>query len=232
MSRANYVASFLAHGAGRAIFVDLYSIRGSRPITYEQYWEIPANQEMKKFGMIGLERSDSRPTVEWFNLELEQFHVAWKGKLIVDWPGGERSWWRRAQNNDFSVRAILEESAFDKAMPEWSEMSLTWDELAILPERWQVRLSQWRGIYYIIDESDGKAYIGSAGGGENILGRWRNYAASGHGGNKLLRQRNPRTFRFSILERVSPDMGTAELLKQENSWKERLRTRPFGLSDN
>jgi hypothetical protein len=54
--------------------------------------------------------------------------------------------------------------------------------LKMLPTRWRARLSEWRAIYYIFDTSDGKGYVSSACGGENLLGRWENYGASGHGG--------------------------------------------------
>ncbi len=69
-------------------------------------------------------------------------------------------------------------------------------------------------------------------GTENILGRWLNYAASGHGGNKALRRRKPGNFRFSILQRVSPDMEPADITRLEASWKDRLHTRSFGLNEN
>jgi len=228
-----YIASFLAYGAGRAIFVGLYAVKGSRPITLEQFWEIPEYQQMKEHGMQGFTASEGRPTIEQFDLELLAFRSEWKGKLIIDWPGGERSWWRRAENNNFTVQAILEQSAFDEAMPKWNEFCLSWEQIKVLPSRWKNSLREWRGIYYIHDTSDNKAYIGSASGTENILGRWQNYAASGHGTNKLLRERDPRNFKFSVLERVSPDMNQSDLVTQENSWKVRLSTRhPCGLNDN
>jgi hypothetical protein len=112
-------------------------------------------------------------------------------------------------------------------------MEFTWAALGILPTRWRSALSQWRGIYYIFDRSDGKGYVGSACGETNLLGRWRNYAARGHGGNALLRQRDPENFLFTILQRVSPDMDAAEIVNLESSWKRRLHTRqPYGLNDN
>ena len=77
-------------------------------------------------------------------------------------------------------------------------------ELKILPSKWKAALSQWRGIYFIFDESDGKGYVCSAYGTENIVGRWLSYAAGGHGGNKELRNPDPARFRFSILQRVRP----------------------------
>lgn len=131
------------------------------------------------------------------------------------------------------VLAIREESALDAAMPEWDEMTLSWDELRVLPQHWQAAIEQWRGIYYIHDTLDGKGYVGSAYGADNLMGRWASYAATGHGGNVLLRPRDPKTFRFSILQRVSPDMDAEAVIRLENSWKKRLHTRqPSGLNEN
>ena len=159
--------------------------------------------------------------------------AAWTGKLIMSWPPPERAWWRRAHRNELSVLALLEESALDAAMPEWDELALTWEDLRVLPTRWKSALSQWRGIYVIFDHDDGKRYVGSAYGKDNLLGRWLHYAAVGHGGNKYLRRRNPRSFSFSILQRVSPDMGADEIIRLEATWKTRLHTRhPDGLNDN
>jgi hypothetical protein len=231
MIGSGYLASFVAHGPGRAAFVGLYKIVGSRPITFKQYWKIPANLKLKSLGMSGF-RGD-RPSILWFELKLVDFYPDWKGKLIVNWPPPERSWWRRAHRNEISVYAIHEENALDGAMKRWSELDLTWAQLQVLPTSWKNKLSEWRAIYYIFDSSDGKGYVGSAYGKANLLGRWRNYAASGHGGNHLLRQRDARNFRFTILERVSPDMAAEEVIRLEATWKERLHTRaPQGLNDN
>jgi hypothetical protein len=84
-----------------------------------------------------------------------------------------------------------------------------------------------------LDTSDGKGYVGSAYGSENLLGRWMNYAAPGNGGNTQLQRRDPKHFRFTILQRVPPDMEAGHAIRIESTWKERLHTRqPFGLNDN
>jgi hypothetical protein len=214
------------------LFVGVYSIGKARPLTYSQYWEVPAYIEMKVFGMQGF-TAKTRSSILWFDLALMDFCAAWKGKLIIGWPPPERAWWRRAHRNVFPVHAILEDSALVAAMPSWEQINLGWDELRVLPNRWREALSHWRGIYYIYDEACGKGYVGSAYGDVNLLGRWVNYAGSGHGGNTLLRQRNPKNFRFTILQRVSPDMDAGDVIRLEGTWKERLHTRqPFGLNDN
>jgi hypothetical protein len=234
MSRASYVASFIGRESGKALFVGLYSVVGSRPISLEAYWQIGAYIRMKeRYDVKGFTGEDGRSTVLWFDLALTEFHASWKGKLVVGWPPPEISWWRRAHRNKMPVVSILEESALDPAMPEWHEIALRWEDLELLSASWRSKLAEWRVIYYIFDALDGKGYVGSAYGADNLLGRWLNYAASGHGGNALLRNRDPRNFRFSILQRVSPDEDANDVVRLEGTWKKRLHTRwPDGLNDN
>lgn len=233
LSRVGFLASFIGTRPGSALFVGVYSIGDSRPLTRSQFWKVPAYRELKSLGMRGFAEEESRASVLWFDLTITEHYAHWKGKLTVEWPPPERSWWRRAHRNDIPVTAILEDNALEADMPDWHELNLTWEQLAILPSRWKAALAQWRGIYFIFDASDGKGYVGSAYGEANLLGRWLNYAARGDGGNRLLCQRDPTRFQFSILQRVSPDLEAAEVIRLESSWKARLHTRmPFGLNDN
>jgi hypothetical protein len=228
-----FVASFIGHEPGKALFVGLYSLKASRPITRKEFWSVPAYQEMKQFGLRGWSDEDRRQQVLWFDLQLDPFYAEWHGRLTVRWPPPERSWWRRADRNEIPVVAVLEESVLAASMPDWSDIDLSWADLAVLPRRWRSALAEWRGIYYIFDSSDGKGYVGSAYGESNLLGRWQNYAARRHGGNVQLRRRDPRNFRFTILQRVSPDLSASEVTALEASWKQRLHSRtPHGLNDN
>ena len=227
LAGSGFVASFIGHEPGRALFVGLYSIESAKQVSPADLARKPAFDELTKLGS----NTTLRPI--WFDLRKTAVCGEWQGKLIVAWPPPERSWWRRAHKNEIPVAAILEESALTGAMPAWHELELDWADLNLLPASWKAALSHWRGIYFIFDESDGKGYVGSAYGSDNLLGRWRNYAARGHGGNALLRPRNKEAFRFSILERVSPDMSPADVVALESSWKRRLHTRqPFGLNEN
>ena len=151
---------------------------------------------------------------------------------MISWPPPDISYARWAHKNDFRIKAILEESVFDKGMPAWGELQLTWNDIRVLPKSWVKKLEDWRGVYFILDGADGKGYVGAAYGHENLYGRWSNYAARGDGGNKRLRQRAPDKFLFSILELVSPTAEKDDVIQRENSWKSRLHTREYGLNAN
>ncbi len=235
MARAEYAAAFIGHEPGKAVFVGLYSVAGSRPITPKQYREIPANVELSTFGHEGFAEASPRSSILWFDLSLTGFCVAWKGKLIVRWPPLDKNWhrWAHRPNNEMPVLAILEESMLDTAMPDWDAIELTWEQLGVLPTRWKLKFEDWRAIYYVFDVSLGKGYVGAACGENNLLQRWQGYARTGHGGNRLLRKCNPGNFRFTILQRVSPDMNRDDVIRLESSWKNRLHSRqPYGLNDN
>lgn len=227
------VASFIGTQPGRALFVGLYAIRGARTMTDAQLRKVPALVEVARLTKRGWVEKEGGGTTVFFDLALTDALARWKGRLVVSWPPPELSWWRRAHRNDMPVHAIHEDSVLVAAMPAWDELVLTWEELRALPSGWRAALAQWRGVYFIFDTSDGKGYVGSASGADNLLGRWLGYAASGHGGNRLLRGRDPTNFRFSVLQRVSPDLPADDVVRLEATWKQRLHTRePFGLNDN
>src|SRR5687768_3281079 len=122
-----FVASFIGHGPGKAVFVGLYAIDASRPLTYKQYWNVQAYVEMKAFGLKGWSsRRQVRAHKLRFDLTRTEFYADWEGRLIVTWPPPERSWWRRAHRNEIRVSAILEQSALGAVMPEWSDITLSW----------------------------------------------------------------------------------------------------------
>lgn len=233
LRRACYAASFIRHRPKTALFVGLYSIDGQRLLSAEEYQERLLHRELVSLGMSGFKASDGRQSVVEFQMTDTGWHSEWSQRLVIDWPGLERSWYRWGDRNVFTVRAIAEEPLLVARMPDWHGLSLDWHQLSVLPSGWRSALSHWRGIYLMIDRSDGRQYVGSACGHENILQRWLDYSRTGHGGNKLLKARDPANFVFSILQRVSPDMPEAEVVAIENSWKTRLRTRaPDGLNEN
>lgn len=81
-------------------------------------------------------------------------------------------------------------------------------------------------------------YVGSAHGAAGILGRWKSYARTGHGGNQLLRDllaKNPQAanaFQFSILRALPPSLTKDEVLGNETMYKKKLGSRAHGLNAN
>lgn len=230
MQRAGHIAAFVGEAAGFATFAGLYIRRSERVIRRDEFWQTPGFTELRELGMEDLQ--PDRESVVLFDLIKTPFYDEWASRLIVAWPGPELSWWRWADRNVIPVHAIREVDDDASPPPPWREWSITWEELALLPNRWQAALREWRGVYFILDRRDGKGYVGSAGGASNLLGRWMEYARTGHGGNIRLLDRDPTSFVFTILERVSPDMPLDEVVRVENSWKERLHTREYGLNVN
>lgn len=231
MQKAKYVAAFIGHRPGKALFVGLYEVKGCKPLSYAQHWKVPSLVALcTKYGMNDM--TDKNGTVLWFDLALLPFRQEWKGKLIICWPGKEISWHRWADKNKFLIHAILQDSALEKGMPNWRRLLVKWDELKTLPTSWEARLREWRGVYLIFDSESRKSYVGSAYGEENLFHRWENYAKTGHGGNKHLKKCDPTNFIFSILQRVSPDMAEKKVIRLEHTWMKRLHTRvPVGLNE-
>lgn len=83
----------------------------------------------------------------------------------------------------------------------------------------------------LVCKETGAQYVGSATGDNGFLGRWNAYAADGHGGNKLLKERNQRDYTVSILEMVGSGAQRSEVLVLENLWKEKLGSRAERLGD-
>lgn len=230
MQNATHIASFIGNAPGRALYVGLYKRGESKTLNHEAYWADPLLLDLNEFGHVGL--TDAQDSCIWVDLTKTDFYSDWMGRLVIRWPEPAISWCRWAGRNQFQVEAIHDTNVLNREMQAWDQLVLGWTELKALPQAWRARLAEWRGIYLILDESDGKTYVGSASGEENILGRWLSYACTGHGGNVQLRDRDPKHFRYSILQRVSPDTERAEVERIEKTWKDRLHTREFGLNGN
>ena len=82
MLRAKYVASFIGHNAGQALFIGLYKIGDHWPHDRNQYRNLPQYQELQGLGHQGFVECD-RDEVLWFELEQQEFYSDWLGRLVV-----------------------------------------------------------------------------------------------------------------------------------------------------
>ena len=229
LRRASRLAAFIKPSPDTAIFAGIYNVGPAEELTVEAFWEAPGLIELKTLGYEGADQYS--PRLMRFQLERSDLWAPWIGRLTVTWPKG-RAIVRRADNAEFHVQALHDESRFAPAMPAWQEVVLSWAQLQALPPSWRAALTHWRGVYFIFDVARQAAYVGSASGAENLLGRWRAYSETGHGGNHRLRQSRPEDLRFSILQLTSPDMARDDVVALEGSWKQRLHTRAHGLNAN
>ncbi|TNC59239.1 GIY-YIG nuclease family protein [Rubellimicrobium roseum] len=171
--------------------------------------------------------------------ELHAFDLQWleegvrhSERILIRWgpPAAARAW---SQWADRQPKEILE-LRIDRREPPFPGFSLFMSrisEVPLLPQAWQAALASVRGIYLLVSD-DGEQYVGSASGQDGLIGRWIVYAANGHGGNVLLRQRGHRDYAVSILEVASPDMSREDILAREGHWKDKLGARAHGLNRN
>ena len=99
-----------------------------------------------------------------------------------------------------------------------------------------------KGIYVIVDRSNGKKYVGSAYGEGGIWSRWSTYVYSdGHGYNDELVdvisengvQYARDNFQFALIETLSMKCDQDTVIHRESFWKEVLLTRSeFGYNKN
>lgn len=234
MLRAKYVASFIGREKQQAVFVGLYKVGDHRPLAREAFWEVPEHQKLKEYGLSGFGAADNRPSCLLFDLALEPFYDKWKGKLIIDWPPPPIHWARFANEAEFPVHAVLEDSWLNQAMPPADELVVSKVLFGGLPRSWCEKLKQWRGVYYIFYPSDRKGYVGSAYGDDNNLyGRWAYHVKVG-GDSVQLQERKLENFEFSILETLGLNADQEKVTECEKTWKIRLHTyaREGGLNEN
>lgn len=138
----------------------------------------------------------------------------------------------------FIVKEILPTSLDNDLFPGYDKVNISWDTLKRVLERetWKTALENQKGVYLITDISNGKKYVGSAYGVNMILGRWRAYAKTGHGGNVGLKQLSfdhiKQNFKYSILDIYKSTTNDQIIIDREGWWKEVLQSRQFGYNEN
>lgn len=236
MLNKKFLASFVAYGNNRALLLGVFRIGESAKHSYDDFWSDPLNKELHSLGHKGFTKDESktRPYIRRFDLEpLKTIGLEWSGKLVIGWTNAI-SWAQHAEPLDkFPILAINEKSLLETPLPAPEYFEVSWNDLRIMPNNWKNGIRQWRGIYLLFDAATGKRYVGSATGHENMLSRWQDYAATGHGGNKHLKGLEPENFRFTVLQLTAPDLPAEDVVRLESSWKNRLHTRhPHGLNEN
>jgi hypothetical protein len=215
---AKYWASFVGLPNKETLFVGLYRVVSCRPL--------PENRLHPVDGSFELEGS-----CNLYELELASELAELTGRLLIEWGAGYRSWIQRADRRAKSIVELKREFS-EPVFPGFSAFICKLSDIDTLPLGWLSALCSTRGIYLLTCPKTKEQYVGSAYGSAGFIGRWRDYAASGHGGNVGLRSRDASDYQISILETVGSSATEAEVLKLEMRWKDKLQSREMGLNRN
>jgi hypothetical protein len=104
-------------------------------------------------------------------------------------------------------------------------------ELSAIPNAWIEALRSAKGVYLLTCPKTKEQYVGKASGSDGFWGRWQDYISNSHGGNILLKSRDPSDYQISILETVGSANET-DLDQLEARWKQKLQSREMGLNAN
>lgn len=176
---------------------------------------------------------------------LDQHHE-FIGRLLVHYPGPGvrgRAFLLEKHFDALKVAQILEKPFEGEAFCGYERVEHSFSQLeAIIRQSkpdWKAALENVKGVYLIVDKSNGKIYIGSAYGDSGIWSRWACYIGTGHGWNdqltKLISAKGleyaRENFQFSILEFRSMRTDDRAIIEREQYWKRALLTVRFGYNN-
>jgi hypothetical protein len=209
----DFAASFVVSRTGETVFVGVYAIDGVftmvAPGTPDPMTGTPAGPHAA--------RHDLTPVPD--------FDV-YADRLVIQWFLGGKApgWWQWAHRNPKPVLEIATQQ--EAPFPGWLEFSCPVDDLDTLPLGWRQTLRSTSGIYLLTD-AKGIHYVGSAKGGDGLLGRWRAYRGGRTGGNLGLKGATG-PFTVSVLQTFDSVMSEDSIEHIESLWKDKLGARIVG----
>lgn len=226
----DYWAVFISETGTYARFFALYRVNGSVPDTPEQ--------KPEGFPLENWFQGDGA----YFDLQPMDLLQEYEGRMVIDW-GKSTLMWHQKGTTEKPVIAI---TARQVDFPGFENLILSYDELKemldnkLSYESWHEALSVVNAVYLIVDKGSGRQYVGSAQGQGGLLQRWKEYADTMHGNNKLMKEllhaepESYHNFQFTILQILPKIIPTDEVIQIENLWKKKLVTKDadFGLNAN
>ena len=156
-----------------------------------------------------------------YELEETNLFSDLKGRLIIDWGTSTQSWYQSTSVRKPVVAVYNQEKyafeGYENCIYSFDKLKEIAEDMGIgVYEDHYKALSRVKGVYLIVDTTDGRQYVGAAYNDEGIIGRWAVYVSTHHGRNKKMIQlleEDPdryKKFRFSILKIFSD--GASEKL--------------------
>ena len=239
--------------------IEIFKNNEERVLLEGQYWNYNKNKSYKEgqttIGFIRIKNNENlwllfhigkvtkdlnKLNSVGYEFETLKQYEKYFGRLIIKFKNSSQNMIRKAESviEDCEIVQILPDIFDNDIFPGYDKVNISWRELSRVIEKdtWKTALQNQKGIYLITDISNGKMYVGSAYGDEMILNRWKNYAKSGNGNNKQLKELDfehlTENLRFSILDIYKSTTNQDVIIERENWWKEVLLTRKFGYNSN
>ena len=226
----DYVIAFLGKDSTKVTFAGIWKVR--------ERLETPNPAYVENFPYPDL---FDVPGYYHYSLERLPGYDDLIGRMVVEWGSTTQAFnqWLR----DMPVTEILPQGQVHP-FPGYLDFVLSFDEMVQMVSNpdanrgWHQMLGGVAGVYLITDNVTGQLYVGSAYGKDGILGRWKVYAQTGHGGNvelkKLLAEDPTRKddLYFTILRTLPTTLTKREIIAKEQLYKRKLGTRAHGLNLN
>lgn len=196
----------------------------------------------------GPKRATGNGVSEYAIEEVEGFEGL-KDKVVIDWGKGTLSWMQNWQSTK-NVRRIEQVNTGDNVpyFTRYEDVILSFSQLQKVVEdkEWKSKLESLNCVYMILDKETGKQYVGvtyknmKPGIKNGILGRWTEYAKTGHGNNKLLVallaekgiSYADQNFQWTILETLPLNVTPKVAIDRESLYKKKFGTREHGYNEN
>lgn len=196
----------------------------------------------------GPKRATGNGVSEYTIEEVEGFEGL-KDKVVIDWGKGTLSWMQNWQSTK-NVRRIEQVNTGDDIpyFIRYEDVILSFSQLQKVVEdkEWKSKLESLNCVYMILDKETGKQYVGvtykdmKPGIKNGILGRWTEYAKTGHGNNKLLVallaekgiSYADQNFQWTILETLPLNVTPKVAIDRESLYKKKFGTREHGYNEN
>ena len=174
--------------------------------------------------------------------ELSGFELV-KERIVIDWKSPVM--WHQYYENEMKVVRI-DRGLTENHIPvfkSFEDVVLDYNQLKRIFEtnnaEWKSKLESCNGIYMILDKKCGRQYVGSTYNRDGIWGRWKQYAETGHGGDKDLKplladdsNYASKYFQWCILETLPLKILDEHAIDRESLYKRKFGTREFGYNNN
>ncbi len=224
------IVSFVGDGSTRAKFVGVYRVLRQSAASQSLVPKDCPYQEWRTISRF------------FYQLEHQTQYEELEGRVVVDWGSGALAWHQHLKNKP--VIEVFPKGRILEPFTDYLDFTLTHSQLKELVANqvahrdWYSSMSAVAGVYLILAQDTGDQYVGSAYGLDGIWGRWRQYAANGHGGNVMLRDllksndAYPDAFRYSVLQVLPKTTTPTEVIRWENQYKKKLGSRATGLNQS